>query len=132
VITYKGGRFPFEDKQFSIVYSNAVIEHVGEKQEQLLFIKEMRRVGYQIYFSTPAKEFPLELHTNYPFIHWFPKEKFNKVATYLGKEWAAGAYMNLLRKEDITILLEAANVRQYKILTHRLGPFPLHYAVWVR
>jgi len=40
--------------------------------------------------------------------------------------------MNLLRKMDIKDLLKAANVKEFKILTHRVGPFPLHYAVWGR
>ena len=129
-VSYEGGNFPFKENEFSIVISNAVLEHVCVGQ--LLFIKEMGRVGQQFYFTTPAKEFPVELHTNYPFIHWFSRKAFDKIVTWLGKGWASGDYMNLLRKKDLEELLKAANVREFKILTHRLGPFPLHYAVWGR
>jgi hypothetical protein len=37
--------------------------------------------------------------------------------------------MNLLRKRDLKHLLKAANIEEFKILTHRIGLFPLHYAV---
>ena len=131
-VTYNGGEFPFEDKQFSLVVSNAVIEHVGSFQKQLLFINEMKRVGYQFFFATPAKEFPIEMHTNYPFIHWLSDTKFDGIVTWLGKGWASGDYMNLLRKRDIENLLKAVRVREFKIITHRIGPFPLHYIVWGR
>ena len=131
-VTYNGGEFPFEDKQFSLVVSNAVIEHVGSFQKQLLFINEMKRVGYQFFFTTPAKEFPIEMHTNYPFIHWLSDTKFDGIVTWLGKGWASGDYMNLLRKRDIENLLKAVRVREFKIITHRIGPFPLHYTVWGR
>lgn len=131
-VAYRGGQFPFKDNEFSIVLSNAVLEHVGGEEKQLFFIREMRRVGHQFYFTTPAKEFPIELHTNYPFIHWLSKNTFDKIVTWLGKGWASGDYMNLLRKRDLEDLLKVDNVREFKILTHRLGPFPLHYAVWGR
>lgn len=74
-VSYQGGKFPFRDKEFDIIFSNAVIEHVGSFQQQLLFLKEISRVGYQFFFTTPAREFPIEMHTNYPFIHWFSKKK---------------------------------------------------------
>ena len=132
VVTYNGGKFPFKDKEFSIAFSNAVIEHVGGFQDQLLFIEEMRRVSHQFYFTTPAKEFPIEVHTNYPFLHWLSGKKFDRIVTWLGKGWAAGDYMNLLSKKDIEHLLRASNVSEFKILSYRIGFIPLHYAVWGR
>ena len=94
-VSYKGGRFPFVSKQFSIAISNAVIEHVGGYEAQLTFVNEMIRVGQQIYFTTPAKEFPIEIHTNLPIIHWLPKHMFDWIVSLIGKGWAAGNYMNL-------------------------------------
>lgn len=128
--TYKGGKFPFREKQFDIVFSNAVIEHVGDFDKQLYFIKELNRVSQQFYFTTPAKEFPIEVHTLYPFIHWLNKDIFNKTVSFLGKGWAAGSYMNLLRKKDLLKLMTSLRIAEYKIMTHRLGPFPMQYAVW--
>jgi hypothetical protein len=129
-VTYEGGKFPFKDKEFSIVFSNAVIEHVGGCSEQIAFIREMNRCAFSFYFTTPAREFPLEMHTNYPFIHWLPQKTRDRFLESHGKSWATGNYMNLLRKKDIVDLLKKAHVKEFKIFTHRFGPFPLHYAVW--
>lgn len=131
-VTYNGGEFPFQDKKFSLVISNAVIEHVGDFQQQLFFINEMSRVGEQLFFTTPAKEFPIEMHTGYPFIHWLSDATFDNIVKRIGKAWASGNYMNLLTKKKLEQLLTASDVRTFKIFTHRLGLFPLHYTVWGR
>lgn len=129
-VSYQGEIFPFGDKEFDIVLSNAVIEHVGGFKKQLGFLKEISRVGYQFFITTPAKEFPIEMHTNYPFIHWFSKKKYNIIVSLLGKEWASGNYLNLLKKKDIENLLKLTNVVTFKILIHKIGPFPVHYVIW--
>jgi len=129
-VIYGGGRFPFEDKEFSVIHSNAVIEHVGNYEKQLDFINEIARCGSQFYFSTPAKEFLIEIHTNFPVIHWFPKQIFDFLATKLGKKWAAGDYMNLLSKTLLDRLMKQSNVKKYHIHTHRLWGFPYQHIVY--
>src|SRR5688572_1585509 len=69
-VRYPGGRFPFDDLQFDWVFSNAVIEHIGDQAAQLLFLNEMLRVSKDAFFTTPNKYFPLELHTNAVLLHW--------------------------------------------------------------
>jgi SAM-dependent methyltransferase len=69
-VRYPGGRFPFEDNEFDWVFSNAVIEHVGDDDAQLQFVNEMTRVGKNVFFTTPNKYFPVESHTNVLFLHW--------------------------------------------------------------
>lgn len=54
------------------------------------------------------------------------------IVSLLGKEWASGDYMNLLKKKNIENLLRSANIITFKILIHKMGPFPLHYMVWGR
>ena len=63
-VQYPGKEFPFDDSEFSWVFSNAVIEHVGIRERQLLFINEMLRVSSKVFFTTPNKFFPVESHTN--------------------------------------------------------------------
>jgi 2-polyprenyl-3-methyl-5-hydroxy-6-metoxy-1,4-benzoquinol methylase len=69
-IQYAGDEFPFKDNAFDFVFSNAVIEHVGDDDAQLHFLNEMVRVGKQVFFTTPNKYFPVEPHTNSLLMHW--------------------------------------------------------------
>lgn len=69
-IQYPGGTFPFRDDAYDWVFSNAVIEHVGDDKAQLHFINEMLRVAKNVFFTTPNKYFPVESHTNLLFLHW--------------------------------------------------------------
>lgn len=64
---------PFKDKSFDIVYSNSVIEHVGDWKAQCLFAAECRRVGKSYYVQTPNRWFPVEPHWIGFFIHWMPQ-----------------------------------------------------------
>jgi len=62
------------DKEYSIVFSNSVIEHVGDWNDQQEFAREVRRVGKSLWVQTPARECPLEPHYLVPFMHWLPRQ----------------------------------------------------------
>src|SRR5690349_15851457 len=55
-----GRRLPFRDGSFDIAYSNSVIEHVGEWEDQVAFAAELRRVAPHYFVETPNKRFLLE------------------------------------------------------------------------
>lgn len=63
---------PFSTDSFDLCYSNSVIEHVGDWDDQKAFADEVRRVGRSYYVQTPNFSFPIEPHFIAPFIHWFP------------------------------------------------------------
>lgn len=67
-----GCRLQEKDQTYPIVFSNSVIEHVGDFQDQERFAKEVRRVGVKLWIQTPAYECPLEPHFMLPFVHWLP------------------------------------------------------------
>ncbi len=73
VVVGDGTRLNFTDGAFDIVFSNSVIEHVGDSQKQAGFASETQRVGRGYWVQTPAQEFFMEPHLITPFIHWFPK-----------------------------------------------------------
>ena len=129
VVQYKGGVFPFRDKEFDVCWSNAVIEHVGSYNEQLQFLKEVLRVSKAAFITTPNKYFPFELHTRIPILHWLPKPMFDKILNVVGKKWAAGDYMYLLSIADMKKLLEKADISQYKIIRNKLLGFTMDFVV---
>jgi SAM-dependent methyltransferase len=111
VVRYDGRIFPFEDKSFDIGWSNAVIEHVGDKERQIQFVKELCRTCKKVYFTTPNRYFPFEVHTRYPLIHWLPKTVFDRILRLTPKKWAAGDYMNLLSEKSLKSILEKIGLR---------------------
>jgi hypothetical protein len=62
------------DGGYDVVFSNSVIEHVGDWHDQQAFAREVRRVGKKLWVQTPARECPLEPHYLTAFIHWLPKK----------------------------------------------------------
>ncbi len=74
-----GKPMPFERNAFDIVYSNAVLEHVGSHSRQEQFIEEMLRVAPRRFLVVPNRNFPIEHHTCLPFIHYLPKTWFRKL-----------------------------------------------------
>jgi ubiquinone/menaquinone biosynthesis C-methylase UbiE len=67
-----GRHLPFKDGAFDIAYSNSVIEHLSNFENQRCLAAEIQRVAHQYYVQTPNKWFPIEPHLLTPFIHWLP------------------------------------------------------------
>ena len=63
---------PFANREFDLVHSNSVIEHVGGLDDQCRFASEAHRCGKAIYIQSPNKWFPVEPHLIALFIHWLP------------------------------------------------------------
>lgn len=129
VVYYDGNIFPFQDKSFDIGWSNAVVEHVGNREKQILFVREMLRTCRIIYFTTPNRKFPFDLHTKIPFIHWLPKKYFDKCLIRLGQGWAAGDYMNLLTENDIIEITRAAGAKTIQIKRNRFFGFTMDFSI---
>jgi SAM-dependent methyltransferase len=64
---------PYGDGEFELVFSNSVIEHLGNFASQKKFAAECRRTGGRLWIQTPALGFPIEPHYLTPFVHWLPK-----------------------------------------------------------
>jgi hypothetical protein len=62
----------FEDKSFDIVFSNSVIEHVGDFESQAAMAATVRRIGRYYFIQTPNYCFPIEPHFLFPFANRLP------------------------------------------------------------
>jgi len=63
----------FEDQSFDVVFSNSLVEHLGNWNSQIQFAKEVRRLAPRYFVQTPDRHFPVEPHLVTPLIHWLPK-----------------------------------------------------------
>ena len=79
---------PFADGEFDIVFSNAVLEHVGNAVRQRLFVSEALRVGRRVFLTTPNRRFPVEVHTRLPVVHWLPDRLAHRVYEATGNGFA--------------------------------------------
>ena len=92
-------RLPFKDKSAKIVFSNAVIEHVGANSSQQKFASEIQRVGQKFYITCPNKYYPFEFHYRLPLYQFVPKS----VQRWLFKKFNLGLWYEN-KWEDINLL----------------------------
>jgi len=123
---YPGVRFvhanalalPFADKSFDYVHSSAVLEHVGNFENQAKMIAECVRVARKgIYLTTPNRWFPIEFHTQLPIVHWLPKSIFRWVLSRLGQH-------SLAREENLNLMTR----RELALITQTLPDFAFYFA----
>jgi SAM-dependent methyltransferase len=98
----------FKDKQFDIVFSNSVIEHLFTKENQKKMAAEVRRVGKNYYIQTPNYYFPLEPHWLFPFFQFLPFS----LKVFLTKNLNLGHYEKSVNKEAAI-----KRVNEVKLLT---------------
>lgn len=72
----------FATDSFDLCYSNSLIEHVGDWEDQQRVADEIRRVGRSYYVQTPNFYFFIEPHFIAPFIHWLPVQLRLKLVRY--------------------------------------------------
>lgn len=122
----------FADDSFECVFSNSVIEHVGNAERRARFADEVRRVGCSYWVQTPAKGFPIEAHSGMPFWWFYPQ----RLRRHLLDRWHAKlphwAEMvegtTVLSKAELQQLFPEATIRTERLL----GIAKSYVAVYVR
>ncbi len=108
----------FADQYFDVVFSNSVIEHVGEYEDQRRMAEEIKRVGKRYFVQTPNRYFPLEPHFLFPFFQFMPIE----LRAWLVNHYNVGWYRRI---EDYATAI--ATVRAIRLLkkTEFIRLFPM-------
>lgn len=106
----------FADNEFDVVFSNSVIEHVGEWARQQAMAHEVQRVGHSIWVQTPSRWFPWEPHYDLPFFQFWP----------LGLRLAVARWKYRRRNRSGSVEYAEAECRNTRLLSanemHRLFP----------
>lgn len=129
-------RLPFKDKSFDIVFCNSVLEHItvskkdiwnykdGEKffeesfKKQTWFANEIRRIGNKYFIQTPNRFFPIESHTWFPFIQFFPRDIQIRLIRLLNKFWLKKTKpdWNLLSYKELRVLFPNAQIYKERVM----------------
>ena len=103
-----GEPLSFDDNAFDIVYSNAVLEHVGSRRQQGRFIAEMCRVAPRRFLVVPNRAFPIESHTCLPLVHYLPKPWFRRLLRNTRYDfWAHEENLNYVSAADLRAMWPA-------------------------
>ncbi len=116
----------FADGEFDVIFSNSVIEHVGDYRDQDLMAREIVRIGKQYFIQTPNLYFPIEPHFVFPLFQFFPRELKFWLVTHFKLGWyervtdekAAWELVNevrLLSKDEFKSIFPNAAIYQEKV-----------------
>ena len=128
-----GCNMPFNDNSFDLVFSSAVIEHVGNGKRQKDFITECLRVSDKyVFFTTPNRWYPIEFHTVLPFLHWLPPKIFRRILKSIKQDFLADENnLNLMSKNDMKLILNDIPHINYEISTIKLLGLPSHLLILI-
>lgn len=141
VVLDEGTPLPFADREFDIVLSNSVIEHVTlpkadcvglrlpepewirrASMAQCAFAEEIRRVGRRYFVQTPHRHFPLDLHLWLPFTNWLSHAALQDLVPITDRYWVknvGAADWRLLDAVEMKALFPDAS-----IVVERLAGLP--------
>lgn len=116
-------KLPFRDKEFDVVFSNSVIEHIEGSDgvtftEQKKMAKEVLRVGNYFYVQTPNYWFPFEPHFLFPFFQFLPE--FLKI--WLIQNFSLGWFKKCNSKKQAENLIKSIRLLNLKEM-NSLFPF---------
>jgi SAM-dependent methyltransferase len=95
---------PWPDKSIDVVFSNAVIEHLGSFERQKKMAAEIMRVGKRWFVTTPNRWFPFELHLRLPLVTWLPGNSYLRIGNIISYNHIRGKYMFGMKREDLRLL----------------------------
>lgn len=112
----------YEEGEFDLVFSNSVIEHVGDIRHREQFSQEIRRICKSYWIQTPSKYFPIEAHCGMPFWWFYPR----KVKTFFITRWKRKlpAWTEMVETTDFVTRKELARLFPDGVLKREWFIFP--------
>jgi methyltransferase family protein len=129
-----GGALPFGDASFDVVHASAVLEHVGSAENQRRFLADLARVARRaVFVTTPNRWFPIEVHTQFPLLHWLPKPLFRRLlAGTRHAFFAHEAHLNLVGSGELRQMARALPGWQVTVEPLRLFGWPSNLLLTLR
>jgi len=117
----------FRENEFDLVFSNSVIEHLGNYEDQKNLAGEIIRIGKKYFIQTPNYYFPVEPHFMFPMFQFLPKPLKIMLLTNFNLGWhkkcinKADALnlinsIRLLKMNEILSLFPDSNIYKEKFL----------------
>jgi ubiquinone/menaquinone biosynthesis C-methylase UbiE len=95
---------PWPDNHFDIVYSNAVIEHLGSFERQKRMAAEIMRVGKRWFVCTPNRWYPFEFHLRLPLVTWLPGSSYLRIGRLLAYNHVSKRYVSGIKRDDLRLM----------------------------
>jgi len=118
VMQADGTHLPFADREFPVVFSNSVIEHVPPRL-QAAFAAEIRRVSDRYFVQTPNRWFPIEPHYQFPFFQFLPRRARQSLNRRFTLGWLPRGQweeITLLSARDLRRLFPDAEIHRERLL----------------
>lgn len=95
---------PWEDEYFDVVFSNAVIEHLGSFEKQKKMASEIMRVGKKWFVTTPNRWYPFEFHMRLPFVTWLPRNGYIRLGRVISYNHKKRKYVTGIRRDSLRLM----------------------------
>lgn len=105
----------WDEDAFDVVFSNSVIEHVGNWRAQERMAREVRRVGRSYFVQTPNYWFPIEPHFLFPGFQFLPLGARALLLRWLPLAWS-GRIRCLSRAREVAAGVRLLTARQMQLL----------------
>lgn len=132
LIQFDGEKFPVFDRKFDFAFSNAVIEHVGPSEKQLIWLGEISKITNTLFITTPNRWLPFETHSHTFFFHWFPDNIRNYFYRQIGREYFANNYMWLIGAKQFKKLLNESGFEIIKFHKNKFLFFTIDFVAVCR
>jgi len=117
----------FREDEFDVVFSNSVIEHVGDYSDQARMASEIKRVGRRVFLQTPNFYFPVEPHFMFIGFQFLPLSVKTWLLLHFNLGWyprktdsaealAIAGSIRLVSHRDLQRLFPGAKIVREKIL----------------